>query len=67
MSDDKDTKQEHELVEERAYQGERPTPMTDGGDAVSVGDVFHGAYKGERPSPRPVSEKPSDEDTNDES
>ena len=67
MSEDNKSKQEHKIAEERAYQGERPTPMTDGGDPVGVADVFQGAYKGERPSPTPVSEKPSNENTSDES
>ena len=68
MSENNETKPEHNITEERAYQGDRPTPMTDGGvtDAGSETGI-NLSYKGERPEPTPVSEKPSNENTSDES
>ena len=67
MSEDNETKPEHRIIEERAYQGDRPTPMTADGDPVIVGDIFKGAYKGERPSPTPISQKPNNDNPDGES
>ena len=67
MSEDNETRQEHNIIEERAYQGDRPTPtadeVTDAGSETGI----NLSYKGQRPEPTPVSEKPSNENTSDES
>ena len=67
MAKDEETKEEQRLVIEKAYRGDRPTPI---GDKVTdkipeTGVRF--SYKGQRPDPTPVSEEPSNEKTSDES
>ena len=67
MANSEETKEEQGIVIEKAYQGDRPGPTADEVTDAGAETGIKFSYKDERPGPKPVFEKPNNENTNDES